>query len=82
MNQRRVASLLRMQADLMAKLAEVTAELAAAHEDDAAPANDADEKPKKRAPRPTLVRVPERKREPSEMAKMQAEAGLRELGYK
>ncbi len=82
MNARRVAELLRMQADLTAKLAEVLAELAAAYGDEA-PANETgDEKPTRRAPKPTLVRVPARKREPSELARAQADAALRELGYK
>ena len=81
MNQRRVAELLRMRADLAAKMAEVDGELAAAFAD-VAPANETTPEKRKRNQRaPALVRIPTDV-EPTSMDQARAKAALRKLGYK
>lgn len=83
MNQRRISELLRMRADLAAKMAEVDGELAAAFGDEAPePANDTTKARPKKQRRPTIVRVPTLTREPTELERRQADAALRELGYR
>ena len=82
MNARRVAALLRMRADLAAKMAEVDGELAAAF-CDAEPANETDAatKPKRISRAPSLVRIPAGV-EPTSLDQVRAKAALRKLGYR